>query len=309
MKLYLATNSTRIHVGLMRKCEPPNMLISYNYFKDIMMFEDFTKGWYPDNLIIDSGAFSVWTQKGHIDIDKYIIYCKQVKAAVDEYNAKGHSTNVYFVNLDVLPGNFGIYPTKEQREQSARDGWRNMEYMESKGVKVIHVFHQHEDFRWLDKLIRHSDYIGISPANDESQASKNRWMSKCFSMMRKIDGSYVRAHGFAVTSVPTLLRFPFFSADSSSWVQGAKFASVPTFKNGKMTSIRYKDISNLSELTQRSDTNNLEMLESYHPRMEAGIRAYVAAGEFVTDVWTKRNISWKEDLVVRNRIPVEELLG
>lgn len=291
MNIYLATNSTRIHVGLMRRCEPRNMLISYHYFKDIMMFEDFTGGWYPENLIIDSGAFSVWTAKGVIDIDKYIAYCKDVKKAVEDHNntvSIDKQTNVYFVNLDVLPGNFGIYPTKHQREESASKGWTNMEYMEMHGIKVIHVFHQHEDFEILKRLMKVQEYIGISPANDESQKSKNEWMAKCFSIVK----TNVKCHGFAVTSVPTLLKFPFFSADSSSWVQGAKYAAIPTFKNGKMNSIRYKDKANLSELSQRSETDTLSMLESYHPRMEAGIRAYVDAEKFVTSVWDKRGIKW-----------------
>lgn len=291
MNLYLATNSTRIHVGLMRRCQPRNMLISYHYFKDIMMFEDFTGGWYPQNLIIDSGAFSVWTAKGTIDIDKYITYCKQVRGAVNDHNnlqSIDNQTNVYFVNLDVLPGNFGIYPTKQQREESAAAGWANMEYMEAAGVKVIHVFHQHEDFEILKRLMKHQEYIGISPANDESQASKNRWMAKCFSIVK----TNVKCHGFAVTSIPTLLTFPFYSADSSSWVQGAKYAAIPTFKNGKMSSIKYKDKENLSTLTERSGMAAIDMLESYHPRMEAGIGAYMDAEKFVTNVWTKRHIVW-----------------
>lgn len=291
MHLYLATNSTKIHVGLMRRLEPPNMLISYHYFKDIMMFEDFTGGWYPQNLIIDSGAFSVWTQKGHIDIDKYIQYCKDVKSSVEAYNAKGHNTNVYFVNLDVLPGNFGVYPTKEQREASAESGWANMEYMENSGVKCIHVFHQHEDFKWLNRLIQHQEYIGISPANDEHQTSKNRWMAKCFSIIK----TNVKAHGFAVTSSNTLLQFPFYSADSSSWVQGAKYAAIPTFYNGKMSSIRYKDKSNLSLLTQRSVISNLDMLDNYHARMEQGIRAYIALEKHITNVWEKRGVFWDKE--------------
>jgi hypothetical protein len=288
MKLYLATNSTRTHCGIIKKLDVPNILISFHYFKDIMIFEEFTEGWYPKNLIIDSGAFSVWTQKGHIDIDKYIEYCKEVRKAVDEYNAKGHDTNVYFVNLDVLPGNFGVYPTQQQRQESAEAGWKNMEYMESKGIKVIHVFHQHEDFSILEKLMKHSDYIGISPANDESQASKNKWMAKCFAITR----ANVKCHGFAVTSVNTLLKFPFYSADSSSWVQGGRYAAIPTFKDGKVSAIRYKDKNNLSRLSERSDVSSLEMLESYIPRLEQGAKAYMAAGDHITRVWDYRGIHW-----------------
>jgi len=283
MKLFLAVNNTRQQLDLIRQEAYPNLLISYHYFrKGYAEFLDYTQGWQPENMIIDSGAFSVWTKNGRIDIDMYIQYCKETL----EYKQTGN--NMYFVNLDVLPGNFGRYPSQEEREHSAEQGWKNMEYMENHGVKVIHVFHQHEDFSWLRKLADHQEYIGLSPANDESQASKNRWLAKCFAMLK----ASRKTHGFAVTSVKTLLTFPFYSGDSSSWIQGGKYASIPTFKDGKIKSIAFKDKENLSMLMDRVQGKDIDILTDYMPRLRQGIRAYRAAGDYITKVWEERGIKW-----------------
>ena len=282
MRIFLATNSTRIHVGLMRRLKPPNMLISYHYFKDIMIFADYTSDWYPKRLMIDSGAFSVWTKQGSIDIDNYINYCKNVKSEA------GDKTELIFVNLDVLPGHYGVYPSKDQREESAEKGWANMEYMENAGIKVIHVFHQHEDFKWLKKLMAHQEYIGISPANDEVQSSKNNWLKKVFTMVKTSN----KCHGFAVTSLNTLLKFPFYSADSSSWVVGAKYARIPVFKNGKFSSLQFKDKATASKMFELTEAKSMENYTNYHTRMEEGIRAYMKMEQFITKVWEGRGITW-----------------
>ena len=219
MRIVLAVNNTKVHLSLMRRMEVPNLLISYYFFKEFLTFLAFSSDWIPDFLMIDSGAFSVWTQQGTIDIDKYITFCKNTRELVPQ------NKELHFVNLDVLPGSFGRYPSKEECEQSAEQGWKNMEYIENEGIKVMPVFHQHEDFKWLRKMMEIKDYIGISPANDVSQASKNNWLKKVFSITR----DKVKTHGFAVTSVNTLLAYPFYSGDSSSWVVGAKYGRIPIF--------------------------------------------------------------------------------
>ena len=118
------------------------------------------------NIIIDSGAFSAWTKGEEVDLDKYISFCKELK------ESREGRENIYIVNLDVIPGSWGKRPTQEQREEAAEQGWKNMEYMFSKGIIPIHVFHQHEDFKWLDKITNEIEYLGISPANDVTHSKQ-----------------------------------------------------------------------------------------------------------------------------------------
>jgi hypothetical protein len=181
------------------------------------------------SLMLDSGAFSAWSKKIQIDIDQYIQFCKENLEYID-----------YIVNLDVIPGEFGMKNLPhEEIERSASKGYENYQYMISQGIskeKLIHVFHQGEDFRWLDKMVKEIGYIGISPANDRTIDEKVSWLDLCMNHVLDDKGfPLVRFHGFAVTSLKLMLRYPWYSVDSTSWVMTSRMGSVyvPRFRNGK----------------------------------------------------------------------------
>jgi hypothetical protein len=164
MNLYFAVSPSKQYFKLLEEEKAENILISYAFLKKPENLIKFLDGYEPKRIIIDSGAFSVWSNGGVIDIDDYADFCVSLKTIL----SKNIELNI--VNLDVLPGKWGFVPSKKEIDDSAEKGWQNMLYLESKGLKVIHVFHQHEDWAILDKLTAHSDYIGISPANDCSMA-------------------------------------------------------------------------------------------------------------------------------------------
>ena len=174
----------------------------------------------PDRVsILDSGVFSTWTLGQDVDIDAYIQYCKDNDTIWN-----------YRVNCDVIPGSYGEVPTAQQVEDSADKGWKNYMYLIDNGLephRIIHVFHQGEDFKWLKKLMDYNDalvekggkplYIGLSPANDRTTKQKILWLDMCMPYVTHPDGSAkVRWHGFGVTATKILRRYPFFSADSTS---------------------------------------------------------------------------------------------
>lgn len=180
-------------------------------------------------LWMDSGAFTAWTRKEQIDLDEYIQFC------LDRIDIIA-----YVVNLDVIPGEFGqknLPP--EEIERSAGLGYQNYRYMLSKGIpkdKLIHVFHQGEDFKWLKKLVTEIPYIGLSPANDRTTPEKIMWLDQCMPYVTNRDGyPIVKFHGFAVTSLRLMLRYPWYSVDSTSWQMHASYGHiiVPTFQNGQ----------------------------------------------------------------------------
>ncbi len=205
MNLYFASAPSRIHMSVLKKNDAKNLLFSYAFIKNPARLvelvttpveiehEDGTKTMelrYPKRIILDSGAFSVWSKGDVLSLEDYANFCVGFKSLLP----KEIELNV--VNLDVLPGTWGHVPSKEQIAESAEKGWQNMLYLESLGLKVIHVFHQHEDFAILDKLKAHSDYIGISPANDVSMKQKLDWLNKVFLNIKDT----TKTHGFAVTS-------------------------------------------------------------------------------------------------------------
>jgi len=183
----------------------------------------------PKHIILDSGAFSVWTKGISIDINQYIDFCKQ------------HPLISYYVNLDVIPGIPNKHKTvnKKTTEEAAQKSWENyqrmLEYFPIE--KVIPVFHQNEDFKWLNKYIEFgTPYIGISPANDRTTAQKIGWLKQIQKYTNLCDekgNPKIKIHGFAVTSYRLLKFWHWHSVDSVSWLKNAAYGSIlvpPFFK-------------------------------------------------------------------------------
>jgi len=188
-------------------------------------------------LMIDSGAFSVWNNGNEIDLDIYIAFCKKHLDAIDT-----------IVALDVIPGLPGnrLSLTKGNISKACKQGWTNYMKMLDAGLpkdKVMPVFHQNDDWKWLQRFMDEGvPYFGISPANDCGSSIRQMWLDTCMKYICDSDG-YPKAkfHGFAVTSIPLMLRYPWYSVDSASWMKHAVFGVVilPSMKtNGEWDYLR-----------------------------------------------------------------------
>jgi len=285
MRVFFAISPARIYFKMLEDENVTNILTSYAFIKDpekmIKLWGDFR----PKNLILDSGAFSVWSKGDTVDIDKYADFCLGVRKILPE------GISLYVTNLDVLPGKFGVRPTDFEREDSAQRGFDNMLYLESKGLKVIHVFHQHEDMKWLDKIRNHTDYMGISPANDVSMKEKLYWLNDVFSIIKDT----IKTHGFAVTSHEQLYRYPFYSVDSSSWTAPARFGRIPIFLDDfTMKSIEYKDREDVLKYWDYLKDIGIEKLgaNEYADRVKLAIRSYQKLEKMATNLWDKRGVKF-----------------
>ena len=92
-------------------------------------------------LFIDSGAFSAHTKGVEIDVDEYIDYLNKNEDALTIY-----------AQVDKIPGEFGKPKTPEQIAEAPKMSWDNYLYMAPKlknKDKLVPIFHQHEDFKWL----------------------------------------------------------------------------------------------------------------------------------------------------------------
>ncbi len=226
-----------------------NRLVSFLYKDQLpkwLQVSEKRKG----RVIIDSGAFSAWNNGAVISLDEYIQYAHNSISLCSENNKK-----VRIVNLDVIPGKVGetsalnsflgnkkhLKQNKKIINSAAKQGFSNLKIMKQNGIIPIHVFHQGEDFKWLDKMIEQTDYIGISPANDMPTYSKKKWMYSVFEYLYKHDAK-VDTHGFAVMIPELLKQLPWTSCDAISWRMIAATGSViyptnglkhPKFRNSK----------------------------------------------------------------------------
>lgn len=163
----------------------------------------------PVDIVLDSGAYSCWRRQETLTVEEYIDFIKKNEDYVHEY-----------VNLDQIPGQFGRVPSHEQVEESAIVGWKNMEKMWASGLNPMPVFHQGESLGWLDKMIEAGcTYVGISPANDRTTSQKQEWLDEVFSHLCGSKGyPEIKTHGFGVTALPLLFRYPWYSVDSMTWI-------------------------------------------------------------------------------------------
>lgn len=188
-------------------------------------------------MFLDSGAYSAWSRGAVIDIDEYARYVLD-RPGVFQVVA----------NLDVIPGAWGVVPTQAQIDESASRGWENYYYLEKKlapaGVTPMHIFHQGEDFKWLRKLMDEAEYFGVSPGNDRTTKQKIEWLDQVFQVLTDAQGRPLRkTHGFGVTALEILFRFPWASCDSTSWVLTGRFGAVFVPLGDKVHKVTFSDRS------------------------------------------------------------------
>jgi hypothetical protein len=227
-----------------------NRLVSYLYPSQFPKWIELT-GQKKGNIILDSGAFSAWNKGSVVDIDEYITYAHSALQKGEKYNKR-----IHVVNLDVIPGKVGqtkqlnkiigdrtqLGNNKELIETAAKQGFKNLKTMHENGITPIHVFHQGEEWKWLDRMLKYTKYIGVSPANDMPNSSKKKWMYSVFDYLYK-NNIEVDTHGFAVL-IPDILRdLPWTSCDAISWLMIAATGCV-LYPSGGFTGFDMDSILN-----------------------------------------------------------------
>lgn len=180
----------------------PNVLISFHYLKN------FKKGGGVERLIsrghrlmLDSGAYSAWTLGKKIDMDKL---CEEAKT--------GRWDEV--VALDEI-GNAEVSAT-------------NAKEMKKKGLDVMPVFHFGDPWEVLTEYKTNFNKVGLSCCLGEAPSESIQWVEECFSRAYPY-----KFHSFGWIKEDVLMRFPFHSGDSSSWVLSAHGFGRWKFANGQ----------------------------------------------------------------------------
>jgi hypothetical protein len=153
----------------------------------------------PDHtVIIDSGAFSVWNKGGKIDIDAYKAFCLKLNPSWIK------------ISLDVIPETGS---SKADIEKCCQQGYENYLYLKQHIPNLMPVYHYGDDISYLKKFMDHTDYIGVSPANDTHENIKRIFLDSVFRITR----DKVKTHGLGYSSFEGLYLYPFYSVDSISY--------------------------------------------------------------------------------------------
>jgi hypothetical protein len=180
-------------------------------------------------LFLDSGAFAAWNRGVDLNLSEYASYIKRNAAYIDVY-----------AGVDVIPGVAGKPRPADAVAVAAKKSYENHQRMKDMGLTPIPVFHQGESFEWLERYLADREpYIGIATRKDlpgDLSAFHRDWLDECLTIGTNAKGvPFAKYHGFGITKTAFLLRYPWYSCDSSTWSMAAGYGMiyVPRFIKGE----------------------------------------------------------------------------
>lgn len=199
MKLFFVATSFH-HLNILVERNVNNVLVSYYFLmKDKRLLSAVNSLADKKEFIIDSGAFTAWTQGIEISLDDYISFINMNKS---KFN--------HFVNLDVI----GDAETTE----------RNMQViMKRTGIEPITVYHGGEDLIYLKHMVKNYEYIGLSSNAKWPAEKQSNWL-------KVINGIFPftkhKFHCFGFVPLREKFIHTLYSGDSATWARLAGFGNI-----------------------------------------------------------------------------------
>lgn len=206
MKIYLAGTSVSVPTEE-RKIQ--RLFCKGRKLHSFFHIQGFEHKWFMMNvknkveLFLDSGAFSAWSKGASIDIQEYIEFIKQHEDVIEVY-----------ANLDVIG--------------DAKATWKNQRIMERAGLHPLPIFHFGSPEHFLEKYVSAYNYIGLGGTVGIAAGGIDSYLDRIFSkyICDAKGVPKVKVHGFGLTSLRLMLRYPWYSVDSTSWVVAGRMGSI-----------------------------------------------------------------------------------
>jgi len=185
----------------------PHKLESYHYINKQSYIDKIRRD--KEQVFLDSGAFSAWSKGVEIDLPAY---CRYIKENDDIIRKEGDA--IMASVLDSIGDDLGT--------------WQNQKEMERHGVRPLPCFHYGEDPRFLQEYAHNYSYITLGGMVAQSTKDLLIWLDEIWEKYLT-DGAgrpITKVHAFGVTTPILMKKYPWFSVDSSSWVQVAANGSI-----------------------------------------------------------------------------------
>lgn len=241
---------------------PYNILCSYHYFKEK---KDLIKKCVHElrySVLIDSGAFSAANSNQIIDIDEYCQFIMETGVTL-------------YAGLDVI-GN-------------AEATRRNNEYMrDNYHLNPIPTFHMGSSMKDLEKLM---EYPYIALGGMVFSAGIDKHCDVVWSYILK-NNPNLRVHGFGLTNVELMRRYPWYSVDSSSFKSCKRFGRQNLLWNG----YNFKTFSEEEFLEMMAqlghDVENMTNKQKWMLYDFFGAQAYKMYGAHLKELNKHKNFSY-----------------
>lgn len=213
MKLYLAAaynSNMGLHGAAFRRLDEfgkyairycQHWLESYHYLGSQRTVDNIRRD--GRKIFLDSGAFSAFTKGVEVDIKAYAQFCKD--------------------NADII-----LMPSVLDAIGDPDGTWVNQKRLEDLGVACLPCYHYGEPEAVLEYYIANYDYITIGGMVPVSGPNLVRWLDRIWPkyLIDEHGQPRVKVHGFGLTSPDLMARYPWYSVDSSSWLQISSFGAI-----------------------------------------------------------------------------------
>ena len=175
-------------------------------------------------IFLDSGAFSAFKLGVEIDLGRYCDFI----LANDDIILRTDDGVKMIAPLDVIG----------QGDKGAELSWKNMEEMERRGTQPLPCFHYGEPWSYLEAYAAKYDYIALGGLIRSDLFSLDSWFRQVFERTCNADGTpRIRFHAFSLTALQLMLKYPWESVDSSTWIQWAANGLVLMPTSGRQLNV------------------------------------------------------------------------
>ena len=260
MKLYFAGGENESHKIKLDTCKVEKVLQSYYYLRGRSPQK------YKD-VLLDSGGFTARIKGVEIDVKEYAGF-------INKNNVK------LAINLDT---------------NNVEETLENQEYLnKNTEAYILPVYHlsdflSKEHKGLLDVFAAEYPFIcvGGMAGGRSKRTDVVRFLNYVYSKIRL----KCKIHGLGITGFEMLKQFPFYSVDSTSWLQGEKFGNVLQFnprRKGGFEKAFFKDKKDMSKIGKPID--------SYKERTIHNIKELLKLENYITKLWETRNIKWDTEI-------------
>lgn len=204
------------------------------------------------NFLLDSGGFSARKSGVRIDVRKYAQYLNQYKVA-------------YAFNLDT---------------NDVEETLQNQKFLEiATKSYIIPIYHMTD---WLNPKTRGilDDFLSyplIGVSRSRTGVNVHEGISQFLNHVFSRTKNKVAVHGLAITTQGYLEKYPFFSVDSTTWLNGTKYGSSKVYKCPKQLLYRNKSLH-------------------YVTRCMDDVIHFKETARFCTNLWKSRGVVWADSL-------------
>jgi hypothetical protein len=246
-----------------------HILVSYFYIKKCRMLEMIRQMNSNHEFFLDSGAHSANTIGAVITREELTAFTKEHSSLFKIYA--------------------GLDDIKSHKVTLA-----NQKKMEADGLSPLITFHYGEPLSVLQEYIQNYNFIALGGAVGRTKTEKIGWLDILYGKILSRHKEK-KIHMFGIHDIDILSRYPFYSADASSDSLMASNGWV--LVNG--TKVQYKDISK----KHRTGAGLLEIKRNYDPEISLSDREKnryrnlllkkQQMEKYITQLWEKRGITWK----------------